>query len=68
MTGCFAYTTLDIMNFFAAAGPSFTVPLAIPNLPQFAGAHAFTQGAVFAGINPFGVISTNGGDMRVDVN
>jgi len=68
MTGCNAYTTLDILNYSPAAGPSVVLPLAIPNFPQFAGVHVFSQGAVFAAVNPFGVIATNGGNLRLDLN
>jgi hypothetical protein len=67
--GCKQWQSIDAdVLFFVAGSPTHTFGLAIPNNVVFAGTVIFTQGAVLSpGINPLGVISSNGGRMSVGV-
>lgn len=59
--GCFGYTAIDDTFFSLVNGaPTFELSLFIPPVPAFLGVTLYTQAAVFAPVNAFGVISSNG--------
>jgi hypothetical protein len=59
--GCTIYVGLDDTYVAVLNGTStFEQPLAIPPVPAFVGVTIYTQAAVFAPANPFGVVSSNG--------
>lgn len=69
MATCFLYVNLDASAIFIPAGTTSNIQLAIPNLPQFVGRHIYTQAAVLGSTSTaLGLISSNGGDMLMNVN
>jgi hypothetical protein len=60
MTGCTQYTSLDFSTLLPLSGPTAQFSLNVPFNPNFAGINLFSQAAVFAPLNPFGVIASNG--------
>jgi hypothetical protein len=60
MTGCTQYTSLDFSTLLPLSGPTAQFSLNVPFNGNFAGINLFSQAAVFAPLNPFGVIASNG--------
>lgn len=60
-------TGLDSPQIFLPAGGTGSQVLGVPNDPVFTGVHVLVQSAAFAaGVNPFGVVASNGIDLGVD--
>jgi hypothetical protein len=67
MPGCSQYVGLDVVRLFVPAGGSGSSPFVVPNNPAYAGLHVFSQSAAFVnGVNPLGVLSSNGVNLKVD--
>ncbi len=61
MPGCFLHVSSDASAPFTVSGTTVNHSLAIPNVPALAGARLHQQSAIVApGINPFGVVTSNG--------
>lgn len=61
LTGCFLYVNVDIVESWVPVAGIGQSPFPIPNNTSLAGIQFMTQGAVFAsGINPAGMLSSNG--------
>jgi hypothetical protein len=61
MPGCRQFVGLDATNLFIPAGGQGINALVIPNVPAYSGLVLYSQSAAFAtGINPLGVVSSNG--------
>jgi len=68
MPGCQQYVNLDSTQLFFPSGGTGSTTLFIPNNPIYTGMHVYAQSAAFApGVNPLGVLSSNGWDMQVGV-
>ena len=66
MPDCFQHISLDATRVFLPAGNAGSMVLAVPNVPALSGTHLFFQAAAFAsGLNPLGVISSNGLDLKI---
>lgn len=70
MPGCFLYSSQDSVALAITPGATYSRPLALPNVPAFAGARLASQGAV---LNPsipnaLNAISSNGVELLIDVN
>ena len=69
MAGCSLYVNLDASVLFVPSGPTANAQLTIPNLPALVGRHIYAQAAVFGtAATALGLLSSNGGDMLMDVN
>lgn len=69
MANCFLYVSLDASVIFVPSGTTYSPQLAIPNLPILVGRHIYGQAAVLGSTaTALGMISSNGGDMLLDVN
>jgi hypothetical protein len=69
MPGCRQYVGLDSSLVFLVSGTSSSSSLGIPNNTGLAGLHVYSQTATFsAGFNPLGVVSSNGLQLKLDVN
>lgn len=67
--GCFQHAGTDAVSIVLVAGNQASLPLALPNTPSFAGTVFYGQSAMFsAGINPLGVVTSNGVRLVPDVN
>lgn len=68
MPGCFQYVNLDTSVVFLPSAGSGTYAFGIPNNPSYSGVHVYTQSAAFAaGVNPLGVLSSNGVDLMIGI-
>lgn len=66
MPGCFQYVNVFAGQTFGTGAGSVQVVLPIPNDPVFVGFSLFQQfAAVDPGAGPFGLITTNGGELRI---
>jgi len=66
MPGCRQYLSIDASQVFFPAGTTAATNFGVPNNAAFVSVHVFAQSAVFApGLNPLGVISSNGVDLRI---
>lgn len=66
MPGCRQYVNLDSTQLFFPSGGTGSNSFTIPNNPTYVGVHVYAQSAAFApGVNPLGVLSSNGWDMTV---
>ena len=66
MPNCFQYVGLDFANAFVPSGATGTFAFAVPNNAGLAGLRFFCQSATFsAGVNPLGVLASNGLDFLV---
>lgn len=66
MPGCRRFVNLDSSQLFIPAGGTGSTSFFIPNNPVYVGAHVYAQSAAFApGVNPLGVLSSNGWDLLV---
>jgi len=69
MPGCSQFVGLDTSSLFFPAGGTGSTPFVLPNNPVYAGMHVYAQSAAFAaGVNPLGVLSSNGVTLVIDVN
>jgi hypothetical protein len=69
MPGCQQYVGLDAVSLFFPSGGTGSNSFSIPNNPAYAGMHVFSQSAAFVtGLNPLGVISSNGVDLLANPN
>lgn len=68
MPGCSQYIGLDATAIFIPAAGTASTSFAVPSATSFIGVRVTTQAAAFApGINPLGVISSNGIELVLDV-
>ena len=69
MPDCRAYVQFVVSAVLLPSGGTATLPIAIPNSAGLAGSLLYAQSAMFvAGLNPFGAVSSNGVELRLDVN
>ena len=69
MPNCRAYVQFLVANVIVPSGGTAAFPLSIPGTVGLAGAQLFAQSAMFAaGVNAFGAVSSNGVELRLDVN
>ena len=69
MDSCFLYVNLGASVLFVPSGPTANTQIAFPNLPALIGRHVYAQAAVLGSTaTALGLISSNGGDMLMDVN
>ena len=69
MPNCRAYVQFLVSLAITPSGSTAAFPLTIPNNPALAGQQLFAQSAMLVpGINAFGAVSSNGVDLRLDVN
>jgi len=55
--------------FLSVTGPTASVPVVIPNHPGLAGLRVYSQSLTFTGgLNPLGILFTNGLDLKLDVH
>lgn len=68
MPNCFQHVGLDVPLAFFPSGGSASYPLPVPGDPAFTGVLIQSQAAAFAsGVNPLGVLTSNGLELRLDV-
>jgi hypothetical protein len=68
MPGCRQYVGLDFTSIFTVSGSSASMPLSVPNNAALAGVRVQTQSATFTpGLNPLGVLSSNGLTLVLDL-
>ncbi len=68
MPDCYQYVGSDAVIIVPFAGSSATVPMNVPNNPVLAGLRLYGQAVSFLpGINPLGMVSSNGVAMQVDL-
>lgn len=68
MPGCEQHAGLDATLIFLPTGTTGSVGLSIPNRQSFAGQTIFSQSATFSpGVNPLGVLSSNGVSLLLDL-
>jgi hypothetical protein len=68
MPGCRQYVGLDFTSIFAVSGATASMPLSVPNNAALAGVRVQTQSATFTpGLNPLGVLSSNGLTLVLDL-
>jgi hypothetical protein len=60
MTGCTQYASTDFSTLLPLSSTTAQFTMNIPFNTNFAGINLFSQAAVFAPLNPFGVIASNG--------
>lgn len=66
--GCFQFLGIDGSVVFLPAGATGSVVFPVPNNPAFSGVHIGTQSAVFAaGVNPLGILTSNGLDLGIGI-
>ena len=66
MSGCYLHAAPDLFVPFVPSGGMGRWTLPIPNAPALVGAHLFTQGMAFvSGVNPTGILTSNGVDLRL---
>lgn len=69
MPNCRAYVQFLASIVIVPSGGTAAFALNVPSSAGFAGQQLFAQSAMFvAGVNPFGAVSSNGVDLRFDVN
>tara|TARA_R110002096_G_scaffold100339_14_gene222447 strand:- start:3731 stop:5230 length:1500 start_codon:yes stop_codon:yes gene_type:complete len=69
MPNCRAYVQFLVSLAITPSGSTAAFPLTIPNNPALAGQQLFAQSAMLVpGVNAFGAVSSNGVDLRLDVN
>ncbi|MFO1078088.1 MAG: hypothetical protein U1E73_10250 [Planctomycetota bacterium] len=69
MAGCRRYLSLDVAGVLVPTGGTASWPLSLPGTVGFAGLHIYAQSVMLAaGVNTLGALSSNGVDLRVDVN
>ncbi|MEO6597834.1 MAG: hypothetical protein ABIP94_24065 [Planctomycetota bacterium] len=69
MPNCRAYVQFVASIVLFPSGGTAAFPLSIPSSVGFAGQQLYAQSAMFAaGVNAFGAVSSNGVDLRLDVN
>lgn len=69
MAGCFQYLNMDTSVIFVPSGTTSNVQFAVPSATQLIGWHIYAQAAVLGSTaTTLGAISSNGGDMLIDVN
>jgi hypothetical protein len=65
MPGCFQWNNALLMRSFAVGGSTASASMFIPNNPALAGVHLYAQSATLTpGLNAFGLITSNGLDLR----
>lgn len=65
LTGCGLHASLDVLFAEPIGGGVMQHTLAIPNDVTWSGLHIYSQGVVFAPVNPFGAILSGAIDVRV---
>jgi hypothetical protein len=66
MPGCFLYVPLDVLQIFFPVAGIGSASIGIPSNTSLIGFHLYSQGAAWvAGVNPFGMISSNALDLRL---
>lgn len=69
MPNCYQYLSLDASQIFFPAGGTGTQVFTVPNNAGLAGVVILSQSAAFAaGVNPLGVISSNGVRLTINPN
>ncbi len=69
MAGCFQHLDIDASFIFVASGSTAKIQFGVPNVPMLVGWHVYTQAVVLgATTTTLGALSSNGGDMLIDVN
>lgn len=69
MAGCRQFVGLDASTVFVVSGPSSVRALAIPGNNALAGLRVYSQSATFTiGVNPLGVLASNGVALALDIN
>ncbi len=59
----------DASFIFVPSGTTFAPQFAVPNVPMLVGWHIYAQAVVLGStFTTLGALSSNGGDMRIDVN
>ncbi len=68
MPGCFQHLTPDVAVAFLTSGSSGSVRITVPPNPAFAGMRVPTQSVTLTpGFNPLGVLSSNGLELKLDL-
>jgi hypothetical protein len=68
MAGCRQFVGLDSSVVFFPSNGSGTRSMTIPNNPAYSGLHVYSQSAAFsAGVNPLGVLASNGLNLLIGV-
>lgn len=65
LDGCTLYVNLEVLSPAAVAAGSFTAALPLPNDTAFLGLHLYSQAALLAPLNPFGMVTSNALDATL---
>ena len=69
MPRCYRHLDPQATFLFFPTGSTHNIAFTTPNLLWLAGSHVYAQAATFSsGFNSLGIISSNGGDMLLNVN
>lgn len=65
LDGCMLYVNLEVLHAAVVTAGSFAESLPLPNDPMFLGLHLYTQAALLAPLNPFGMVTSNALDATL---
>lgn len=69
MAGCFQHLDIDASFIFVPSGTTHNAQFAVPNVAMLVGWHIYAQAVVLGSTaTTLGALSSNGGDMLIDVN